>query len=126
MAKSRTIVIIESDIFLNRLYQNKFSSAGWTVTLAADGSSGLKKVQQIKPDVILLDLDMLPEGGWEVLGSLKSNQDGGDRPVVVLTNLSRREDIKKAKSLGAAEFLIKAHFLPSEVVAAVARQLPNN
>ncbi|MFZ5391072.1 MAG: response regulator [Patescibacteria group bacterium] len=123
MAKQHSIVIVEADIFLNRLYQNKFGSAGWSVVVTTDGPSCLKKIKQIKPDVILLDLDLPTPDGWFILNSLKTDQVSRDIPVVILTNLSSRADVKKAKSLGAAEFLIKAHFLPSEVVAAVGRQI---
>ncbi|MBU1039458.1 response regulator [Patescibacteria group bacterium] len=122
MVNDRWIIIIEDDIFLSRLYQNKFSQDGWSVAVV-DGLNGLKKIKQQKPTVILLDLDLIKEDGWQVLQSLKEEPINQDIPVVVLTNLSNRADVKKAKELGAVEFLIKAHFLPSEVVAVVNRQI---
>ena len=42
-----------------------------------------------------------------------------DIPVILLTNLSQKADVKRGLDLGADDYLIKAHFMPSEVVAKI-------
>jgi len=57
--------------------------------------------------------------GFELLKLVRGNPDTKDTPVVMLTNLGQKEDMDKAKGLGASDYLVKAHFTPSEVVAKV-------
>ena len=69
--------------------------------------------------MILLDVLLPKMSGFEVLAALKKDPDTKDIPVILLTNLSQRDDINKGAELGAADFLIKAHFMPNEVVSKV-------
>ena len=119
MTNERIIVIIEDDGFLQRLYELKFVEQGFTVKAAVDGEKGLALVKEAKPLAVLLDLDIPKLSGLEVLNLIKSNEELKHIPVIILTNSSTQESVDKARSLGAADYLIKAHFLPSEVVAKV-------
>jgi DNA-binding response OmpR family regulator len=113
------VLIVEDDPFLQSMYANKLESEGFKVYLAEDGKKGLRLAQIEKPMIILLDI-ILPEAdGYEVLKTLKANVETKDIPVILLTNLSQRSDVEQGISLGAAAYLIKAHFMPSEVVAKI-------
>ena len=61
--------------------------------------------------------------GFELLAKLKKNPKTKNIPVIVLTNLDSPEDRAKAKKLGSEEYLIKANFLPKEVVDQVSKIL---
>ena len=65
-------------------------------------------------DILLPKLD-----GFEVLEKLKQNEKLQKIPVVLLTNLGQKEDVDKGLKLGAADYLIKAHFMPIETVEKV-------
>ena len=54
-----------------------------------------------------------------VLAGLKQDKKLLDVPVILLTNLSQKADVDKGLKLGADDYLIKAHFMPSEVVAKI-------
>jgi CheY-like chemotaxis protein len=69
-----------------------------------------------KPDLVLLDLIMPKKDGFEVLSEKISIAEIKDIPVIVLTNLSQNEEIKKCYDLGAKDFMIKAYFVPSEII----------
>ena len=60
---------------------------------------------------------------FEVLKNLKSQDMTKDIPVLVLTNYSQKEDIDRCFALGAVDYLIKAHFIPSEVVEKIKKIL---
>ena len=75
------------------------------------------------PDVIFLDIMMPKMNGFEVLEKLKSDNKVSKIPVILLTNLSQKDEIERAMNLGAADFLIKAHFRPSEVVEKIKKLL---
>ena len=54
--------------------------------------------------------------GFAVLEKLKADEETKNIPVVLLTNLGQKDDVDKGFEMGAAGYLIKAHFKPSEVV----------
>ena len=64
--------------------------------------------QRMKPDAIILDLLLPKMHGFEVLKTLKADPATKDIPIIVLSNLGDREDIEKAKTLGADDYFVKA------------------
>ena len=89
---------------------------GFKVTTAYDGEKGLEQAKKVVPDVILLDLVLPKMSGFDVLREIKLDKKVRDVPVILLTNLSQKSDVEKGLKLGADDYLIKAHFMPSEVV----------
>ena len=69
-----------------------------------------------KPDIILLDVLMPKMDGFTVLENLKKDKNLAQIPVILLTNLGQKDDVEKGLELGAVDYLIKAHFKPSETV----------
>ncbi|PJE58472.1 MAG: response regulator [Candidatus Portnoybacteria bacterium CG10_big_fil_rev_8_21_14_0_10_36_7] len=116
---STPILIIEDDIFLADLYKTKFELEGFEVYVAYDGEKGLELVAKKRPAVVLLDLILPKLSGFVVLENLKKDKNLKDIPVILLTNLSQKADVEKGLRLGAVDYLIKAHFMPSEVVAKI-------
>lgn len=119
----RTILLVEDDEFLAELYATKLTLEGYKVNLALDGLKGLKLAKEKKPSLILLDILLPKLDGFGVLTELKKDQETKDIPVILLTNLSQRNEVKKGLDLGAIDYLIKAHFMPSEVVAKIKKYL---
>ncbi|MCX6796621.1 MAG: response regulator [Candidatus Falkowbacteria bacterium] len=110
------ILLIEDDPFLSSMYSAKFEMENFAVSAAEDGEKGLKMAYSVKPDIILLDILMPKMNGFEVLEKLKANKETESIPVILLTNLNQKDEIERGMSLGADDYLIKAHFMPSEVV----------
>ncbi|MBP9802077.1 response regulator [Patescibacteria group bacterium] len=118
MQKTR-VLIVEDDDFLSQMYAAKFELEDFDVLTAMTGTAGLKAAQKELPDFILLDLNLPEMDGFEVLQHLKEDESTKKIPVLVLTNFSQKEHIDKCLALGAKDYLIKAHFVPSEVIAKV-------
>ncbi|MDO8240736.1 MAG: response regulator [Candidatus Moranbacteria bacterium] len=120
MAK-KTIMIIEDDSFVMDIYQTKLSLEGFDIIAANNGMEALEKLEKIdcKPDLILLDIIMPFVNGLEVLEKIKNNDRLKKIPIILLTNLSQKEDIDQGMILGADDYLIKSHFTPSEVLAKI-------
>ncbi len=118
MAKKKNvkILIIEDDLFLLGMYTTKFEIENFKVFSAEDGEKGLKLASKELPDIILLDIILPGMDGFEVLKKLKSDEKTKKIPVILLTNLSQKAEVEKGLSLGASDYLIKAHFMPAEVV----------
>ena len=110
------ILLIEDDPFLLSMYSTKFELENFQVFSADDGQKGLNLAFVQMPDIILLDILMPVMNGFEVLEKLKADPTTRAIPVIMLTNLNQKDEIDKAISQGAVDYLIKAHFMPSEVV----------
>jgi len=121
--KKNTILLVEDDEFLAELYATKLTLEGYRVILATDGMKGLKLAKEKSPSLILLDILLPKLDGYQVLAELKKDSKAKDIPVVLLTNLSQRNEVKRGLDLGAVDYLIKAHFMPSEVVAKIKKYL---
>ena len=117
--EDRKVLIVEDDEFLLQMYSTKLELEGFKVLEAVNGLQGLKTAQKEKPDLILLDLNLPEMNGFEVLSNLKREDDTKDIKVLILTNYSQKEDIDRCLSLGADDYLIKAHFVPSEVISKI-------
>ena len=107
--KKTIMLIVEDDEVLLRALYLIFHDSDYSITTATDGDIGLKIAQRIKPDIILLDLLLPKMSGFEFLKYIKSMPDLKDIPVVVLSNLGDKENMEKAKSLGANDYFIKSN-----------------
>jgi len=124
MPKSKKVILlVEDDEFLSELYATKLNLEGFEVLSAADGKKGLKLALEQRPDLILLDIILPKLDGFEVLKALRADAVGKGIPVILLTNLSQRDEVKRGLELGAADYLVKAHFMPSEVVKKIKAQI---
>ena len=117
------ILLVEDDTFLANIYKTKFEMEGFKVTGAEDGLAGFEAAAKIKPDLILLDILLPKMDGFAVLKKLKETDDVKDIPVILLTNLGQKDDVEKGLESGAVDYLIKAHFKPSETVDKVKKVL---
>jgi len=110
------VLIVEDDKFLRELINRKLQSENFETVLAVDGESGLDLIQKEMPDIALLDLILPGINGFEVLAKAKEIDKVKEIPVIVLSNLGQKDDIDKGINLGAADYLVKAHFTPSEII----------
>lgn len=113
------ILIVEDDSFLSDMYLVKFNQQGFNTEVAINGEEGLKKAKELKPDVILLDVVLPKMDGFEVLKTIKNDPSLQKTIVILLTNLGQQGDMEKGLSMGADEYIIKAHYTPSAVVTKV-------
>ena len=120
MDKNQThVLLVEDDTFLAGIYQKKFEMEGFKVSVSGDGEKGLADAKKKKPDIILLDILLPKLDGFGVLAKLKADGSTKKIPVILLTNLGQKDDVEKGLQAGAVDYLIKAHFKPSEVVEKV-------
>lgn len=110
------VLIVDDDNFLLDMYALKFKESGFTVEVAQNGEEALKKAKEFGPGVILLDIVMPRMDGFEVLRTLKKDNIAPEASILILTNLGQKEDVEKGMRLGADDYVVKAHFTPSEVV----------
>lgn len=112
----KTVLIIEDDQFLRNLCIRKLQKENFNVIFAVDGEEGLRKIQEEKPDLVLLDILLPGLNGFDVVQAVKNNPETSNIPIILLSNLGDKSDVNKGLGLGAEDYLIKAHFTPGEIV----------
>lgn len=111
-----TILIVDDKRNIVELANLYLTEEGFQVITAGDGVTALEKVEQYKPDLVLLDI-MLPQmDGWEVCRRLRKS--GNNVPIIMLT--ARSEDVDKVVGLelGADDYVTKP-FNPRELIARI-------
>ncbi|OGC04389.1 hypothetical protein A2276_08590 [candidate division WOR-1 bacterium RIFOXYA12_FULL_43_27] len=116
----KKILIAEDDVFVADIYHTKLTQEGFDVAVAEDGRIAMKKLGEgYAPDLMLLDIMMPRMNGLEVLAEMKKDEKLKNIKVILLSNLSQKEEIKEGMALGAADYLVKSYFTPSEVLKKV-------
>jgi len=115
----KKILIAEDDQFLASAYRVKLTKAGFDVKIAGDGQEALKILETFVPDLILLDLMMPVKDGFSTLEDLKKNDTYKNIPVIVASNLGQKEDIDKAKGLGATDYIVKSDVALDALIAKI-------
>lgn len=99
------ILIVEDDPALVRGLSDNFSSQGYQVRTATDGSAGLASALAEPPDLLLLDI-MLPRlNGYEICRQLRAKK--LDLPIIMLTAKGQEEEIVRGLELGADDYVTK-------------------
>lgn len=119
----KKLLIVEDDQFLRDLAVQKLAKEHLQVSFAVDGAEGAAKAAAERPDIILLDILLPGMDGFEVLKGIRANPELKNTLVIMLSNFGQREDMEKAKALGADSFMVKANFTLDEVVDEVKKLL---
>lgn len=125
MATSKgNILLVEDDAFISSMYQTKLTMLGYTVRVAGDGEEGWNALKAgPAPDLVLLDIVLPKRDGFEILTEIRRDPKLRAIPVLLLTNLGQKPDLQRGLDLGADDYIIKAHFTPSEVVEKIEKVL---
>lgn len=123
-----SILFVDDDDFLIDMYSLKFSQAGHKIQTAQSTDQALEKLKEegYVPDAVLFDLVMPKKDGFELLKQIKEQNLAPNAALIVLSNQSERENIDKAKALGATGHIIKANAIPSEVLKIVEDTVSKN
>ena len=105
--RNRRILVIEDDPSIAGSIVRGFKAAGYLVDLATDGAAGARSVERFQPDLIILDLNLPVQDGFEVLQEIKSDMRTWGIPVIMLTIKSETDSMFRAQELGAVDYFIK-------------------
>jgi len=119
----KKLLIIEDDSFLQGLEVGKLKKENYDILTASTGEEGMEKINMSGIDLILLDLILPKFDGFDILKKAKETEATKNIPVIVFSNLSEDSDIKKARDLGAADFMVKSNFTLNELVEHINRIL---
>lgn len=123
MSGGEKILILEDEKTLGEILVNKLMQEGYHAEWTLDGESGLKKMREWMPDLVLLDIVMPKKDGYEVLEEMSQDDALKKIPVIVISNSGQPVEIERILALGAKDYLVKAQFSPEEVLAKMTKYL---
>ena len=117
------ILIIEDEGIIIDLLQKKLEKEGYDVEIARDGEEGLKKIKEIWPDLILLDIEMPKISGLGVMEEINKSPALKRIPVIVMSEAGDSFELKRARELGAKDWIIKIEFDLPQIINKVVQQI---
>lgn len=121
----RTILIVEDEHFISELYQRALKKAGYEVTIATDGVSGIQHILSNRYDIVLLDIMLPGVNGIDALHQIREKTVNNPlkSKIIITTNLDQNDDARKKLEKLADGYLIKAEITPRQLLEYLA-QLP--
>jgi two-component system cell cycle response regulator DivK len=106
------ILLVEDNEMNRDMLSRRLARKGYDVVIAVDGESGVELAEQVKPDLILMDMSLPVMDGWEATRHLKLQPDTQSIPVIALTAHAMTSDRKKALDAGCDDYDTKPVELP--------------
>jgi len=111
-----SILIIEDDENIRKMYTDAFVNAGFSVLTAENGEDGIEIALNKHPDILLVDIGLPGISGHEVVNTIRKDDWGRIAKVIFLTNFSDPENVVHAVEEGSEEYIVKANTDIHEVV----------
>jgi two-component system alkaline phosphatase synthesis response regulator PhoP len=111
----KKIMVVDDEPYIARVIKFKLEQEGYIVISANDGITGLNKIREEKPDLVLLDVMMPGMTGYEVCQKIKGDAELAGIPVVILTAKGQERDREQGFSMGASDYITKP-FSPNRLL----------
>lgn len=115
------VFAVEDDSLLRNLLATRFEKSGLVYEMASSGEQLVEKLAAFKPQILILDLMLPGENGFDLLKKIKSDPNTAQVPVLIFSNKDSQADRKLAAELGAAGFYVKAMTDLSELLDIINR-----
>jgi CheY-like chemotaxis protein len=101
------ILAIDDDKLSRKIITKALDGNGFSIRLAHDGVEGIAQVNEKKPDIILLDVEMPGMNGYEVCEKLRQSYENSDIPIVFLSSHSSLRERMQGYEVGADDYIVK-------------------
>ncbi len=104
-----TVMIVDDESDVRKMICDRLTIEGFNTLSASDGNTAfaILKREPVRPDLILLDIMMPDQSGWEVMATLKSDPLTAPIPIILVSAKGEEEDIRRGYELGARDYIIK-------------------
>ena len=105
--RTKKIMIVDDSVTVRKVTTRLMERQGWEVTTAKDGVDAVNQLQNIYPDVVLLDIEMPKMDGFEVLRTVRRDPRLANLPIIMITSRTGEKHKQQALELGVNRFLGK-------------------
>lgn len=113
------IVLVEDNILMSQHFERLLQKAGYSVAASPHVLGAIELIDQLKPDVIILDMLLTGSTALPLLHELQSHDDLAPIPVVMVSSLAQDMSLDTMKPYGVRRILDKVTMQPDDLVAAV-------
>ncbi len=103
------ILVVDDSPSVRRVVSNMLKQHGWEVQMARDGIEALEMVSQQTPAAVLLDIEMPRMDGYELISTIRAQEQYRTLPLVVLTSRAATKHQQRALQLGASSYVVKPY-----------------
>ena len=103
----KRILVVDDEIYIVHILEFTLTMEGYEVATAADGEEALRKIEQDRPDLVVLDIMMPKLDGYEVCRRLRQDDDLKSLPVILLSAKGRPIDRETGLEVGADDYIVK-------------------
>lgn len=125
MTEEKLILLVDDDLTLLEMYQDRLKTEGFNIVQATNGEEALKKIRETKPSLVILDVMMPKINGFDVLKNIRADEELKNIPVIILTALIQDVDRAQGKKLGATDYIVKSETMPGEIIEKIKKALNN-
>jgi CheY-like chemotaxis protein len=109
VAAGKHVLVVDDSPSVRRVVGNMLKQNGWDVQLARDGVEALEMISRETPSAILLDIEMPRMDGYELMATVRSQEQYRTLPLVVLTSRAATKHQQRAMQLGASAYIVKPY-----------------
>jgi two-component system alkaline phosphatase synthesis response regulator PhoP len=116
--KQKKILIADDNENIRAALTYLLEDEGYMLFLARDGAEALRKVREVSPDILFLDIIMPEINGYDVCRTIKNDPDLMKTYIIMLTAKGQVDEQERGKDIGADEYVVKP-FSPMEILAKI-------
>ena len=120
---SKCILVVEDHEDNRQILRDLLGSVGYDMVEAWDGEAALTKLTEMRPDLILMDIQLPGMDGYEVTRRVKANPEWKSIPIIVVTSYALSGDEEKARLAGCDDYVAKP-YSPRALLAKIRGYLP--
>lgn len=103
----KRILVVDDEIYIVHILEFTLTMEGYEVLTAADGEEAMRRLEQDRPDLVVLDIMMPKLDGYEVLRRIRADEEFRQVPVILLSAKGRPIDRETGLEIGADDYIVK-------------------